>query len=68
LDKISIEALKRAAQELELEIQLLGSGQRAILDIKDGKILEVSRDVLLEKRVHGERLSGLVAKLEAGTQ
>jgi hypothetical protein len=65
LDNIAIEGLKRAMEELELEVRLLESGRRAILDIKDGRISYVSRDVLSEKQVYTKRLSGLISKLNA---
>jgi hypothetical protein len=66
LDNIALEGLKRAVEEFEIEIQLLESGRRAILDIKDGRIAEVSRELLSEKRVYAKRLSDLISKLDAG--
>jgi hypothetical protein len=51
---------------LELEVRLLESGRRAILDIRNGRIVDVSRDVLSEKQVYAKRLSELISKLNAG--
>jgi hypothetical protein len=57
--------LKRTVEELETEIKLLTAGQRAISDIRDGKIVDTSQETLLHKRVYRDRLSEFISKLEA---
>lgn len=67
MDGIAMEGLKRAVEELQAEVQLLESGRRAILDIRGGRIIDVSRDVLSEKQVYAKRLSELISKLNVAT-
>jgi hypothetical protein len=65
LDDLILSVLKRAVEELDAEIQLLTTGRRAISDIKDGRIVDASRETLSLKRVFRDRLSDLISKLEA---
>ena len=65
LETLVLDVLKRVIEELETEIQLLETGNRAIADIKAGRIVDASREALSEKRVHRDRVSELVSRLEA---
>ena len=60
-----LNVLKRTVEELEVEIQLLAAGRRSISDIKDGRIVDASRETLVQKRVFRDRISELISKLEA---
>ena len=66
MENLVLVVLKRAVEELETEIQLLTTGRRAICDIRDGKIVDTSQELLSQKRVYRDRLSEFVSKLEAG--
>jgi hypothetical protein len=57
--------LKRTVEELAAEIELLAAGRRSISDIKDGKIVDVSQEMLIERKVFRDRISKLISKLEA---
>ena len=65
MEALVLDVLKRVVEELETEIRLLATGQKAILDISDGRIVDTSRETLSQKRVYKERLSGLISQLEA---
>ena len=65
METLVLDVLKRVIEELGTEIQLLETGNRAVADIKAGRIVDVSRETLLEKRVHRDRLSELVTRLAA---
>jgi hypothetical protein len=65
LEDLVLNVLKRTVEELEAEIQLLAAGKRSISDIKDGRIVDVSRDVLLQNEVFRDRISELISKLTA---
>jgi hypothetical protein len=64
LQDLVLSVLERAVEELESEIRLLAAGQRAISDVRDGRIVDVSQETLLQKRVYRDRLSKLIEKLE----
>jgi hypothetical protein len=64
LDDLTLTVLKRTVEELEGEIELLAAGRRSISDIKDGRIVDVSREMLMEKKVFRDRISALISKLE----
>jgi hypothetical protein len=59
-----LSVLKRAIEELDAEVQLLDTGRRMICDIDGGRIADVSKDMLVQKRVFRERLAGLISELE----
>jgi hypothetical protein len=63
LERLALEAIKRMVEELETEIQLLATGRRMICEINDGKIVDASREALIQKEVFRDRLSDLVSKL-----
>ena len=65
METLVLDVLKRVIEELGTEIQLLETGNRAIADIKAGRIVDASREALSEKRVHRDRVSELVSRLEA---
>jgi hypothetical protein len=65
LESLALEAVRRMVEELEIEIQFLATGRRMICEIKEGKIVDVSHETLVEKKVFRERLSGLISKLQA---
>jgi hypothetical protein len=65
LEDLVLNVLKRTVEELEVEIQLLAAGRRSISDIKDGRIVDASRETLVQKRVFRDRISELISKLEA---
>jgi hypothetical protein len=65
LESLALEAIKRMVEELEIEVQLLGTGRRMICEIKDGKIVDATYETLVQKKVFWERLSGLISKLQA---
>jgi hypothetical protein len=65
LEDLVLNVLKRTVEELEAEIQLLAAGRRSISDIKDGRIVDASRDTLVQKRVFRDRISELLSRLEA---
>jgi hypothetical protein len=67
MEALVLDVLKRVVEELETEIRLLAAGQRAILDVSGGKIVDTSRETLSQKRVYKERLSGLISQLEASS-
>jgi hypothetical protein len=65
LESLALEAVRRMVEELEIEIQFLATGRRMTCEIKDGKIVDVSHETLVEKKVFRERLSDLISKLQA---
>jgi hypothetical protein len=65
LESLALEAVKRMVEELEIEIQFLAAGRRTICEIKDGKIVDVTLETLVQKKVFRERLSDLISKLQA---
>ena len=65
MENLVLVVLRRTVEELETEIQLLTAGQRAIFDIRGGKIVDSSQETLSQKRVYRDRLSEFISKLEA---
>jgi hypothetical protein len=65
MERLMLEAVKRMIEEFETEIHLLSTGRRMISEIRDGKIVDASNEILVQKRVFRDRLSELISKFDA---
>ena len=66
MERLTVEAVKRTIEEFGNEIHLLSAGRWMISEIREGKIVDVSNEILVQKRVFRDRLSELISKLDAG--